>query len=147
MPETIDLLLKELKLPAFNRHYQRHQEQAIEKGYGHIRYLSGLCEQEVADRYQKRVQKWTNEAKLPADKRFANLNLTELSASIQQQVIALKDQTDWVHHAGNVLLIGPSGVGKSHIAAALAAHLIEQKVRVKWFSAVALVQSLQQCSR
>jgi hypothetical protein len=32
MPETIDLLLKELKLPAFSRHYQRHQEQAIEKG-------------------------------------------------------------------------------------------------------------------
>jgi DNA replication protein DnaC len=147
MPETIDLLLKELKLPAFSRHYQRHQEQAIEKGYGHIRYLSGLCEQEVADRYQKRVQKWISEAKFPADKRFANLNLTELSASVQQQVIALKDQTDWVHHAGNVLLIGPSGVGKSHIAAALAAHLIEQKVRVKWFSAVALVQSLQQAKR
>lgn len=33
MPETIDLLLKELKLPTFSRHYQRHQEQAIEKGY------------------------------------------------------------------------------------------------------------------
>ena len=43
MPETIDLLLKELKLPAFLRHYQRHQEQAIEQGYGHICYLSGLC--------------------------------------------------------------------------------------------------------
>jgi len=54
MPETIDLLLKELKLPAFLRHYQRHQEQAIEKGHGHVRYLAGLCEQEVADRYQKR---------------------------------------------------------------------------------------------
>ena len=103
MPETIDLLLKELKLPAFSRHYQRHQEQAIEKGYGHIRYLSGLCEQEVADRYQKRVQKWISEAKFPADKRFANLNLTELSTSVQQQVIALKDLTDWVHHAGNGL--------------------------------------------
>ena len=64
MPETIDLLLKELKLPAFIRHYQRHQEQAIEKGYGHIRYLSGLCEQEVADRYQKRVQKWTTRSEI-----------------------------------------------------------------------------------
>ena len=42
MPEAIDLLLKELKLPAFSRHYQHHQEQAIEKGYGHVRYLSGL---------------------------------------------------------------------------------------------------------
>ena len=65
MPETIDLLLKELKLPAFLRHYQRHQEQAIAQGHGHIRYLSGLCEQEVADRYQKRVQRWTREAGLP----------------------------------------------------------------------------------
>lgn len=147
MSETIDLLLKELKLPAFMRHYQRHQEQAIEKGYGHIRYLSGLCEQEAADRYQKRVQLWTREAGLPAGKSFANLKLAELSASVQQQVIALKDQTDWAHHAGNVLLIGPSGVGKSHIAAAMAGQLIEQGIRVKWFSAMSLVQTLQQAKR
>lgn len=147
MPETIEMLLKELKLPAFLRHYQRHQQQAIEQGYGHIRYLSGLCEQEVADRYQKRVQRWTREAGLPAGKSFANLKLTELSAAVQQQMIALKDHTDWAHLAGNVLLIGPSGVGKSHIAAALAHQLIEQNVRVKWFSAVALVQSLQQAKR
>lgn len=147
MPETIDLLLKELKLPAFTRHYQRHQEQAIEQSYGHIRYLSGLCEQEVADRYQKRVQRWTREAGLPAGKSFANLNLAELSAPVQQQVIALKDQADWTHHAGNVLLIGPSGGGKSHIAAALANQLIEREVRVKWFSATALVQNLQKAKR
>jgi DNA replication protein DnaC len=147
MPETIDLLLKQLRLPTFIRHYQGHQEQAIEKGYGHVRYLSGLCEQEAAERYQKRVQKWIREAGLPAGKSFANLNLAEISAPIQQQVIALKDQTDWACHAGNVLLIGPSGVGKSHIAAALAYQLIEQNVRVKWFSAVALVQSLQKAKR
>lgn len=147
MPETIDMLLRELKLPAFLRHYQRHQEQAVDKGYGHIRYLSGLCEQEVADRYQKRVQRWTREAGLPPGKRLTNLKLTELHPAVQQQVIALKDQTDWARQAGNVLLIGPSGVGKSHIAAALAYQLIEQNVRVKWFSAVALVQSLQQAKR
>ena len=42
MPETIDLLLKELKLPAFSRHYQRHQEQAIEQGYGHVRFIGAV---------------------------------------------------------------------------------------------------------
>lgn len=83
---------------------------------------------------------------MPASKRFANLNLTERSF-VQQQVIALKDQAEWARHAENVLLIGSSGVGKSHIAAALAYQLIEQNVRVKWFSAVALVQSLQQAKR
>lgn len=147
MPETIDLLLKQLRLPTFVRHYQSHQEQALAKGYGHIRYLSGLCEQEAADRYQKRVQNWTREAGLPAGKSFANFNQAELSATVQQQIAALKGQTDWAHKAGNVLLIGPSGVGKSHMAAALASQLIEQNVRVKWFSAVALVQSLQQAKR
>jgi len=147
MPETIDLLLKQLRLPTFVRHYQSHQEQALAKGYGHIRYLSGLCEQEAADRYQKRVQKWTREAGLPAGKSFANFNQAELSTTVQQQIATLKDQTDWAHKAGNVLLIGPSGVGKSHMAAALASQLIEQNVRVKWFSAVALVQSLQQAKR
>ena len=43
-----------------------------------------------------------------------------------------------------MLLIGPSGVGKSHIAAALALRLIEQGIRAKWFAATALVQHLQQ---
>jgi DNA replication protein DnaC len=147
MPETIDLLLKELKLPAFARHYQRHQEHAVKNGYGHVRYLSGLCEQEVADRYQQRVLKWTREAKLPPGKSFVNLTLSEFSPRVQQLIIALKDQTDWARRAGNVLLIGPSGVGKSHIAAAISHQLIEQAVRVKWFSAMALVQSLQQAKR
>ena len=46
-----------------------------------------------------------------------------------------------------MLLIGPSGGGKSHIAAPLVTQLIEQNVCIKWFSAVVLVQSLQQAKR
>ena len=93
MPETIQLLPKELRLPTFSRHYLIHQEQALAKGYGHIRYLSGLCEQEAADRYQKRVQKWTREAGLPLGKSFVTLALSEFSNNLQQQVIALKGIT------------------------------------------------------
>ncbi len=46
-----------------------------------------------------------------------------------------------------MLLIGPSGVGKSHIAAALGHFLIEQGIRVKWIAATALVQLLQQAKQ
>jgi len=62
-------------------------------------------------------------------------------------VIGLRDNTQWALQADNVLLIGPSGVGKSHIAAALSLHLIEQGIRVTWLQATALVQLLQQAKK
>lgn len=46
-----------------------------------------------------------------------------------------------------MLLIGPSGTGKTHIANALGHQLTEQGVRCKLFSAIALVQHLQQAKR
>jgi DNA replication protein DnaC len=54
---------------------------------------------------------------------------------------------DWVHNADNVLLLGPSGTGKTHIASALGYALIEKSIRCKQFTAIALVQLLQQAKR
>jgi DNA replication protein DnaC len=137
------MMLKELKLPGFGKHYQAYQEQAIDQSWGYSQFLAKLCEQEVARRYQTRIYNWTKEAKLPRGKSFATLAINELPKTIQQKVIGLRDNTQWALQADNVLLIGPSGVGKSHIAAALGLHLIEQGIRVKWLQATALVQLLQ----
>ena len=144
MAEALPLMLKELRLPAFEHHYEDYQAQAIEQSWGYNQYLSRLCEQEVARRFQTRIHNWTKEAKLPRGKSFATLAINELPKPIQKKVIGLRDNTQWALQADNVLLIGPSGVGKSHIAAALGLHLIEQGVRVKWLQATALVQLLQQ---
>ncbi len=144
MAEALPMLLKELRLPTFGEHYQDYQEQAIEQSWGYSQYLSKLCEQEVARRFQTRIHNWTKEAKLPRGKSFATLAINELPKTIQKKVIGLRDNTEWALQADNVLLIGPSGVGKSHIAAALGLHLIEQGVRVKWLPATTLVQLLQQ---
>jgi len=142
--EPLPMMLKALRLPAFGQHYQDYQEQATEQSWGYDQYLAQLCEQEVARRYQTRIHNWTKEAKLPRGKSFATLTINELPKAIQKKVIGLRDNTQWALQADNVLLIGPSGVGKSHIAAALGLHLIEQGVRVKWLQATALVQLLQQ---
>ena len=144
MAEALPVMLKALRLPAFGQHYQDYQEQATEQSWGYDQYLAQLCEQEVARRYQTRIHNWTKEAKLPRGKSFATLAVNELPKAIQKKVIGLRDNTQWALQADNVLLIGPSGVGKSHIAAALGLHLIEQGVRVKWLQATALLQLLQQ---
>lgn len=147
MSETLPLLLKELKLPAFSQHYAHCQQQATTQAWSYAQFLTALCEQEIAQRFQSRVRNWTREAKIPSGKSFASLSLTDLPDAVQKRVIALRDDTAWAHQADNVLLIGPSGVGKSHIAAALGLHLIEHGVRVKWMAATALVQLLQHAKK
>ena len=144
MSEALPVMLKELRLPAFVEHVDNYQAQAAEQSWGYAQFLSRLCEQEVARRFETRIRRWTKEANLPRGKSFATLALNELPKPIQQKVLGLRDNTQWALQADNVLLLGPSGVGKSHIAAALGLHLIEQGVRVKWLQATALVQLLQQ---
>lgn len=147
MDKSLPILLKQLRLPAFVDHHQRYQETAIEQSWGYGRYLAKLCEEEIAQRFQSRIESWTKEAKLPRGKSFATLDLNALPDPIQKKVIALRDDTQWARQADNVLLIGPSGVGKSHLAAALALHLIERGIRAKWMPATALLQHLQQAKK
>ncbi len=71
--ESLPLLLKELKLPAFTRHYRTLGDTARADTWSHADYLASLCDREVADRYQRRVNKWTREALLPTGKTFATL--------------------------------------------------------------------------
>ena len=55
----------------------------------------------------------------------------------------LADDPSWLERAENCLIFGASGVGKTHVAAALARRCLEFGKRVKFFSATALVQQLQ----
>ena len=68
MDESLPIMLRQLRLPAFNEHHLRIGEQATEKAWDYGRYLSHLCEQEIARRYESRVRTWSREAKLPAGK-------------------------------------------------------------------------------
>lgn len=147
MDKALPIMLKELRLPAFADHHVAYEQNATKHAWGYGHYLAQLCEQEIARRYQSRIAKWTHEARLPPGKSFVTLQIEQLPKAIQKKVIALRDNTQWALQADNVLLIGPSGVGKSHIAAALALQLIEQGVRAKWMPATALVQHLQQAKK
>ena len=139
----VEILLNQLKLKAIVQNYESLQTQAVESTWSYAKYLAKLCELEVSRRYQNRVKRWSIESRLPAGKCFATLKTQELPAQVASNIVQLQENTDWVAQNENILLLGPSGVGKSHIAAALGCHLIENNIRVKWFNANDLLQQLQ----
>jgi len=145
--ESLPLMLKSLRLPTFAQHHQSFQETATENAWSYSQYLAALCEQEMATRFQSRVNNWTRDAKLPKAKSFATFTLNEMPQDVQKKMISLRDNTQWALQADNVLLIGPSGVGKSHMAAALGLHLIEQGIRVTWISGRNCVGSTSSASK
>jgi DNA replication protein DnaC len=136
-------LLRSLRLPTMGNMWQGLLAQAEDEQWSHAHYLSVLCEHEANERESRRIARFTRESALPASKTMAGFDFSAEMIPYRARIEALASSCDWVDRADNLLLFGPSGVGKTHLAAAIGHGLIEQGIRVRHFSSVALVQMLQ----
>ncbi|HKL83395.1 MAG TPA: IS21-like element helper ATPase IstB [Desulfobacter sp.] len=142
--ETLPVLLKQLRLSTIARLWEPLLSRAQEEHWNPAQYLATLCEQEVNERYSRRIARFTKESRLPMGKTLETFNFNHTPAIRQEKIDALAQNSDWVKRAENLLFFGPSGVGKTHLAAAISHALIEQSIRVRHFTTTALVQKMQQ---
>lgn len=140
---TLPLLLKQLGLPSMYSHWEELAETAQKKSWTYPQYLTALSELESSTRYQNRVQRHLKESKLPAGKTLATFDFKATKSLNPAQIKALAEDTGWVKKAENIIIFGPSGVGKTHIASAIADNLITQGIRSLFISTTTLVQQLQ----
>ena len=140
-------LLRTLRLASVRDNWKALIDQAEKEHWGYGRYLAVLCELECNERESRRISRFTKESALPASKTISSFDFSGEMAIVKSRVMALAEQPDWVDSAENLLLFGPSGVGKTHLAAAICHCLIEKGMRVKYFSTVALVQELQKARK
>ncbi len=140
---TLPLLLKQLRLGSFSRHWEALLEQSTQRGWNGAQYLAALCEQELADRHSRRIGRYAKESQLPLGKTLSSFDFTQVPELRAEQIEVFATSMDWVHQARNLLLFGASGVGKTHLAAAIGHGLTEQGIRVRHYTATALVQRLQ----
>jgi len=106
--DTLEMMLKTLHLSGFKQQLERIEQQALDSSWGYREFLSALCEQELAKRFQTRVSSWRRESGLMVAKHLSNLSLEHYDTQLVQSLRQLQSQTDWVDQANNLLLFGPS---------------------------------------
>ena len=141
MSETLALYLRELKLPTILALAQEVAIQAEREGWTHMQYLHQLAEMELADRRQRRIDRWRRESALPASKTRTTLDLAKLPQRVRSQLPSLCEG-HFVDQAHNILAFGLPGRGKTHLLCAIGHELIERGHRVLFIPAYQLVQRL-----
>lgn len=140
----LPILLKELRLSTMGNMWNAFAETAGKEGWSHPRFLATLCEHEVEERYQKRIKQYMKHSNLPSGKSLATFDFSHVPSVSKAKVQDLASNSQWILKAENLLLFGPSGVGKSHLASAIGHGLVEKGIRVLFTPTTQLVQKLQE---
>lgn len=119
----------------------------MQQQWSYAQFLLALCEVEVERRWSQRLKRALNEAHFPSAKTLATFEWSHLQDFNPAPLMQLSADSGWLKRAENCLIFGPSGVGKTHLACAVARAVVELGYRAKFFAATTLVQHLQQAKR
>ena len=139
----VELLLAELRLPAVKLVWADLAAQADKEGWPAARFLAALAEHEVAERARRRIERHLAEARLPPGKTIDTFDFELAPMVSKAQLMALAAGDAWLGMGANLILFGPPGTGKSHLASALGFALVEGGWRVLFTRTTDLVQRLQ----
>ena len=141
--QSLSILLKQLNLTAIQSRWQVIAQEAVPQGISYGQFLCQLCEHEVAVRQQRRIERLVKDSAVPVAKTLSSFRFDAVPTINAQRIILLAQDATWIKQTQNLLLFGPSGVGKTHLACAIGHGLIAQGIAVKCYNAMALVQQLQ----
>lgn len=140
-------LLKQLCLHDMRSSWENLAQQAEECHWSYAQFLTTLCECEIAGKQQRRIQRNLIDAKLPIGKSLDTFDFTKAPSINAAQISAFAENIQWINKAHNLLLFGPSGVGKTHLAAAIGRRLIEHDMRVLLTKTTTLVAKMQAANK
>jgi DNA replication protein DnaC len=141
MPE-INTLLKKLKLSHITDYLPQRNRESIERKLAYPEFLSLLLQDETLGRENKKLQARLKRASLRGDKTLENFDF-DFNSKINRAQIQELASCRFIAEKSPVLIVGPTGTGKSHIAQALAHCAIRQCIDVLWLSQSKLFNELQ----
>jgi DNA replication protein DnaC len=135
--------LKTLKLPTFLREYDKLARQCAAEGLDHVQFLARLVELELIDREGRMIERRIKAAKFPATKSLDSFDFKAIPKLNKMQVLELA-RCNWIDRRENVIAVGPSGTGKTHVALGLGLAACQKGLTVSFTTAVALVNEMME---
>jgi DNA replication protein DnaC len=133
--------LKALKLPTFLREYDKVARQCAAEGTDFPRYLLRLAELELIDRERRMVERRIKAAKFPTVKSLDSFDFAALP-SLNKALVMELARSEYVERRENIIAVGNSGTGKSHIGLGLGLAACQRGLSVGFTTAGALVHEL-----
>ncbi|TFG83062.1 MAG: ATP-binding protein, partial [Chromatiales bacterium] len=137
-PEDLTDILCRLSLTTIAQHYEELSREAAREGLDHVEYLRRLAEAEAAARYERSVQRRTKAARLPVLKTLEQFDWAwpkKINRAQVQELFRLR----FIEQNSNAVLIGGVGLGKTHLALALAYSACLHNIPTLFASAVEIV--------
>lgn len=133
--------LKALKLPTMHHECEKIALRCAADNADHLAYLLQLSELELIERERKAAERRLKAARFPAAKLLDEFDFAA-RPSINKPLVLQLIQGDYLDQHENVLLVGPSGTGKSHLATALGMAACARGKRVRFFRVTELITQL-----
>ena len=148
MTKTSELthLFRSLKAPAAARSVGPLAKRAREEQWSHERFLEAVLSAEVASRESSGGELRIKAARFPARKTLEEFDFT-FQRSVRKPVIEHLGQLDFLHGRENVVMLGPPGTGKTHLAIALGIRACLAGRRVAFATATEWVARLGEAKR
>ena len=133
--------LKKLRLPTFLAEYTKLARQCAARNETHVQYLLRLSELELIERERRMIERRIKAAKFPAVKSLDSFDFTVIPSLNKPQVLELA-RSEYIERRENIIALGPSGTGKTHVAIGLGLAACQKGLKVRFITTASLVHEL-----
>ena len=133
--------LKALKLPTMHQECEKVAARAGRENLDHLAFLLALCELELVERERLAAERRLKAARFPAHKTLDEFDFTAQPSLNKPLTLGLV-RGDYLEKRENILIVGRSGTGKTHLATALGIAACGQGRKVRFFRVTELITLL-----
>ena len=144
--DNIENLCKELQLPMLNEHHHDLSNRAAKESWKYSEYLYEILKLEADNRAVRSRNTLTKMAGFPTIKTLEMFDF-DFTVGVNRRQIEELSSLEFIKRKENIILLGQSGVGKTHLAIALAYQAVQQRIKARFITISDLILQMSNAKK